>query len=32
MDERILEIYKKLAEIKALLDDVILVPTMKPLD
>ena len=32
MDERILEIYKKMAEIKALLDDVMLVPTMKPTD
>ena len=32
MDERILEIYKKMAEIKVLLDDVILVPTMKPVD
>ena len=32
MDKRIAEIYKKLAEIKTLLDDIILVPTMKPID
>lgn len=32
MDDRILEIYQKLEEIKDLLNDVIQFPTMKPLD